>query len=409
MHMSKKLLGCLVLAAPIAIASAQQAQQSTDFVSVLQRNLKAWDKDRNNQLSPLEIDAALADPKLSGDDAAAAGTIKCLARDNLYRIRRIDIATINDDIRIVQSRKPSDYFSDDWFVPDWNAAFEIARKRAASTNTPYQPPDLATLKVDDYGSEAFVAVLGGLMNSDPQFAAALLNPLPDGKVQVVTPLWKKPFGPITPAQTASVSTTGNVWARSIESGIDALNRERFPQAAFDGRVANFSDRFAVAQSYIVLLNGKQSKVNTFRASTGVRKQDGWEYTPQGTPDGLAATASQIIAQTLKKKQMAIALTHGSAIIPANAKGPAKQGPLPKGINPYSYFAILAIDPKAKTITLWNPSGANFTPAGAPSAVEGYPTANGKWTMPLNDFTYVFSGYVVEGDNKATLPGQSRGR
>lgn len=195
----------------------------------------------------------------------------------------------------------------------------------------------------------------------------------------------------------------------VEFGVDALSRERFAKPAYDGNIANFSGRFAVLQNYIMLLTGKQSKATPFRRATGVRKQDGWSYEPEGTADGLASTASQILSQALGQKRVAFAVTGGTAIVPPNVKGPASQGPMSKGIERFSYFTIVSVDPKAKTITLWSPDGKDFAPSGAPSMVNGYAMTDGKWTMPLNEFVLVFGGMVVEDQNNATLPGQGRGR
>lgn len=84
----------LVAAAP---NPSDSSPAKPDFVTVFQRNFDAWDKDDNGLLTPAEVDGAIADAKLSGEDAAAAATLKCVSRDNLYRIRRLDVATIKDD------------------------------------------------------------------------------------------------------------------------------------------------------------------------------------------------------------------------------------------------------------------------------------------------------------------------
>ncbi len=399
-------LSCLALLAPPA---APDKPTAPDFVTVLQRNFKAWDKDKNLMLSPLEIDAALADPQLSGDDAAAAGTIKCVARDACFRVRRVDIATIKDDLRIVQTRKPDDIFNDDWFTPDWQAAFEVARKRIRDLPHPVEEPKLSSIRVDPYGNDAFVAALGAFLIQNPNLALATVRPLPDNKVQMTAPLFARPFGPITVAQIASTSTTGNAWACAMECGIDSLNHDRFPQASYDGRIVSFEDSFVCAQNYIMLLVGKQSNITAFRTATGTRTREGWRFKALGSPEGLASTTSQILTDALKKKRMAIALSHGVAMTAANSKGPTSYGSLPPGFTTYSYVAIVSIDPKAKTITLWHPNGANFSPDGPPSLLNGYPTTGGKWTMPLNDFVLAFSGFVLEGQNDATLNGQTRGK
>jgi hypothetical protein len=384
-------------------------------------------------LSPTEVDALLVDPRLTGNDAAAVGAIKNLSRDETYRVRRVDVATVRDDIRLSQTVSRADYFSDDWFSPDWQEGFEEARARGrafAADGTGLggaggggarllAPPDVSTLKVDPHGSAAFVAVLGGLMMQRPKAAAEMVSMASAGKGnsgggggalwKVTTPLWSQEFGPITEAQGAAVSTTGQTWARVVECGVDSLCRERFAKQAYDGTIAHFSGRFGVVKHYIMLLTGKQSKVTLFRRATGTRTKDGWVYEPEGTAEGLASTASQILSQALGQKRLAFAVTGGTAMVPPSVKGPSTQGPMPRGIERFSYFTIVSVDAKAKTITMWSPDGRDFVPSGGASMANGYAMTNGRWTMPLREFALVFGGMVVEDQNNATLPGQGRGR
>ncbi|MGH7245192.1 MAG: hypothetical protein ACREJD_17400 [Phycisphaerales bacterium] len=403
-----------VLTAFVLTAASALAQPSTnapDFVTVLQRNLKSWDKDKNNQLSPMEIDAALADPNLSGEDAAAAATIKCISRDNFYRVRRVDIATIKDDIRLMQPENRSAVMSDEWFTPDWQKAFEVVLKRAAafrSTGIAANPtPSLDTLKIDRYGSIPLLAVLVSTMYHRPEFAQSMVAAAPDKHWKVITPLWTQELGPITEGQATSCSTSDDAWARVVESGIDALDRERFPQPAYTGRVANFDERFACIQNYFMLVTGKQSAVTTFRKPTGSRSTSGWSYQLLGNPEGLASTASQMLGQAFSKKKIAVALTDNSSLLAANAKRSVTSGTLPPNIAPFAAFAIVSIDPQAKTITLAGPGGGDLAASGPESISNGYAMTGGKWTMPLTDFVQVFCGFVLESDNPAFLPGQSR--
>jgi len=379
--------------------------------------MKAWDKDKNGSLGPIEIDAVLADPKVTGDDAAAAAAIKCVARDRFYRVRRIDLATVKDDLRAAQNPNPA--VSEEWFTADWQAAFEAARKRGqafnaagASAGVVAGAPNFAKMEIDAWGSSAFASVLAGVMLQRPDAVAAMVKESEKG-LTVTTPLWSQQFGPITEGQAAACSTTGQSWVRAVECGLDVLNGERFPQAVYDGQVADFGARFARVQMYITLLTGKQSKVNLFRKATGMRTKDGWKYEPEGSPDGLASQSSQIIGQVLAQKRLAIAMTHWGAIVAATVKGPATSGPLPRGIPGYTCFTIVSLDAKQKTITLWSPYGNDNAPGGAGAsggaAANGHAMTNGQWTMPLNDFVLVFAGYVVEDQNAAALPGQSRGR
>ncbi|MBX3380662.1 MAG: hypothetical protein KF805_11265 [Phycisphaeraceae bacterium] len=400
----------------LAIALAPPAPAVTptstpDFVTVLQRNFAAWDKDRNNMLTPAEIDAALSDPKLAGDDAAAAATVKCVARDNLFRVRRIDVATINDDLRLGRPENRSPVFNDEWFAPKWQAAFEIVRKRSPAVSPPgaLASPNVETLKLDSCGSATFVAVLGGLARQRPDAAQAMIVPGRGDSFQVVTPLWSQAIASVTEGQAAACSTTGNEWARAIECGVDALTRERFPQATYNGKIMDFNGRFACAQQYILYLCGKQSTITPFRRPNGTRTKDGEQLGLLGNPEGLASTALQILSQAMTKKKVAVATTEWFSILGADATGPNRREALPPNINAFGCCAIVGLDSRAKTITLWDPSGGAFAPSGPASIANGYPMSDGIWTMPLKDFAQVFNGFVVEGDNRGTIPGQSRGK
>lgn len=381
-------------------------------MTVFQRNFDAWDKDNNGLLTPAEVDGAIADAKLSGEDAAAAATLKCVSRDNLYRVRRLDVATIKDDLRIIKPENRSAVVSDELFTPDWQRSFEIVLKRGAANRAgaASPSPNIDNLAINGVGSVAFVAVLGGILLQRPELARGMVSAGAEaGTWKVVTPLWTKEFGPITEAQALACSTSGDAWARVIECGTDSLRTERFPQLTYNGKVANFDDRFICVQDYIRLLSGKQSTTTYFRKPSGTRSRTGWGYNPVGSPSGLASTVLQNLAPALAKKRIAFALTDNVTMIAGGANRPESMGPLPPGIPSFATITITSIDAKAKTITLWGLGSSEFTPKGGASLTNGYPTSKGMWTMPLTDFVQVFAGFVVEGENPAVLPGQTRGK
>ena len=59
--------------------------------------------------------------------------------------------------------------------------------------------------------------------------------------------------------------------------------------------------------------------------------------------------------------------------------------------------MLAFDSKTETVTVWNPWGNTFTPTGEPGFDHGYPTAHGRFTMPLRDFARTFRAVIYETD------------
>jgi hypothetical protein len=61
---------------------AVPAERQTPFVTVVLKNWNARDRNRDGRLSPEEIDRVVLDRSLTGDDAAAAGTLKLTGRRN---------------------------------------------------------------------------------------------------------------------------------------------------------------------------------------------------------------------------------------------------------------------------------------------------------------------------------------
>jgi len=59
------------------------------------------------------------------------------------------------------------------------------------------------------------------------------------------------------------------------------------------------------------------------------------------------------------------------------------------------YAVTGYDPKADRIALWNPHGQTFSPKGTPGLQNGYPTKEGRFTMPLTDFMQAFAGLAFE--------------
>jgi thiol-disulfide isomerase/thioredoxin/tetratricopeptide (TPR) repeat protein len=66
------------------------------------------------------------------------------------------------------------------------------------------------------------------------------------------------------------------------------------------------------------------------------------------------------------------------------------------LTPKHAYALLRYDSKTDTVDLWNPHGNNFKPKGPPGLTNGYPTKDGLFTVPLDDFVQQFTGVSFEG-------------
>ena len=69
-----------------------------------------------------------------------------------------------------------------------------------------------------------------------------------------------------------------------------------------------------------------------------------------------------------------------------------------GISHNHAYAILAFDPKADAVTIWNPHVNRFNPKGTSGLTSGYPTKDGLFTMPLVEFVATFSGISIESEH-----------
>ena len=72
---------------------------------------------------------------------------------------------------------------------------------------------------------------------------------------------------------------------------------------------------------------------------------------------------------------------------------------PPGMADGHAYAILSYNNKRRTVSVFNPWGNQFTPKGAPGIANGYPTENGVFTVPLNEFLQIFSRVIYETDKE----------
>jgi hypothetical protein len=68
---------------------------------------------------------------------------------------------------------------------------------------------------------------------------------------------------------------------------------------------------------------------------------------------------------------------------------------PPGMPTHHVYAILGYNSAKRELRLWNPHGNTFTPKGPAGSANGYPTRDGFFTMPLDDFVRAFVCVIVE--------------
>ena len=66
-----------------------------------------------------------------------------------------------------------------------------------------------------------------------------------------------------------------------------------------------------------------------------------------------------------------------------------------GLTPKHAYAVLAYDEATDQVTLWNPHGQAFTPKGPAGLANGYPTKDGVFRLPVEEWVVQFSGFAYE--------------
>jgi hypothetical protein len=234
----------VLLFAQLAHAEDLQPQTHTPFMKVLLRNWSAWDRDGDGTLSRAEIQRAVLDPSVKGEDAAAAAALKLLSRRKIDPPPALTLAYFKEYDRVALSLAP----------PSSSAAAEARTVDTAGADSPqaaarsakvscdwdlYYAASLHRIQIGGSGDQAseiqsakieamrqgplgdcfFVASMGSMVVHRPELLASILVPLPDGSYRVTFPN-SQPMHVQRPtdAQLAgsSISTDEGVWLAVME-------------------------------------------------------------------------------------------------------------------------------------------------------------------------------------------------
>ena len=157
------LVFALGLSTPAIAAddATENASAAGAFVTALNASFGAWDRDHDGTLAELEIDTALADPKITGDGAAALAVVKRLARNkNWSAIPR----TVEGLSRLATAGKEK-------AQPDLAGMFAHGQKHIASTRRELfveGAPGLQSLRQGEMGNCFSLAPLGSCCSAMPR-------------------------------------------------------------------------------------------------------------------------------------------------------------------------------------------------------------------------------------------------
>lgn len=420
-------------AIPPATAPSPNADRHTPFVTVLTRDWPRWDANHDDVLSADEIDRAVNDPAVTGDDAAAAAAIKLLSRttkvsEPLARayFRKYDEAAraiagtdrladaerdlpdpaAPPDAPTGQSSSATPLAARAARLPaDFDLTFVKCKARLARRGTaPQWPSDvtataaLERMSQGPLGDCFFVASIGSTVVHRPAALRDMVQLLPDGRYRAAFPAAAPfTFPGLTDAQVAFGSTTAGdgAWLAVLEQAFGKYRSVLRGQSTdVDGTE--------------ILRRGGDSAV-TIQQLTGHATRRIHFALPA---ERRAAERDQVLPEVRAALQANLA---GHRIITAGIDPPAQLKPnadgtpatgtlpaIPPGFQKKHVYAIVAYDPATDVVEIWNPHGQTFHPKGPAGLANGYETLHGRFKLPLADAYSFYTSFTFELDTPAPI-------
>lgn len=411
---------------PAAAPAAVDRPRHTPFMTVLLRDWAKWDANRDDALSPDEVDRAVADPTITGDDAAAAAAIKLLARTPKIDgpLTRAYFAAYEAARALDGKAKPADAEPEvsDPTEPaaagaagregkpaaaDFDLYFARCKRRIARRgDAPLWPAGVTPAALDGLsqgplGDCFFVASVGSSVIHRPAAVRDLVEPLPDGRFRATFPgATSFTFAAPTDGQLALSSTAGDgAWLAVLEQAFGKYRATLKSGSAADVDAVDGTD---------VLRKGGDSAV-TIRQLTGHATR---RITFPASAEGRAADREKVLPEL---RQALRAALDGHRLITAGVDPPDRLKPaaagqpvgtlpvIPAGIQKRHVYAVVDYDEKSDVVELWNPHGQTFQPKGTPGPVHGYATMHGRFKVPLAEAYGFYTSFTFELDTPAPRP------
>ena len=346
------------------------------FADVVSQHFKDWDKNGDGVLSREEIFAAMENPKVRGEVAAAITAIAygvrspnkrelpALTRE--YLLSSIPSKASDTDEQANNAddnTKPNEAFP-------FQKKYRVAFRKIHDTSRELFPQSLPSFEAthqSSIGDCPFVSTVGALVYRNPSALKSLFHHHPNGSTTVN-------FGngqsikitQITDSDIALFSSAGTngLWFTILEKAY----RSVFAAKAHPDR--NIYEGFGSGAT-IQILDG----YNVNRYPLGKIR---------AKPAQLAELRNGLL---LARKE--------NRLIKAGT--PEKKST--PGITPVHAYAILDYNKRADVCRVWNPHGNNFTPKGPDGLKNGYTTKRGEFDIPLDDLIQIFSDIEIEARNK----------
>jgi hypothetical protein len=336
------------------------------FSSVFTR----WDRDQDGQLDLKELNTAIEDPQLHGNEAAIVAVLRRhipSEESNEPRIlTRAQALALAGDPQVQQA-----VLRNAWHIQAINHSLFLP-----------EDPNLETFHQGGMGDCYLLSVIGDFVYQNPQAVRMMIRPQSDGSFAVQFGNGKHAdVEPLSDAELIMGATEGRdhgIWLSVLEKAFGRLQvqaKEARTGEVVEADDASFADFIGHGGYYgpvIALLSGHK----TAGAPIGRWFKEDPETALGKLHDLLTTEAA------------------GHRLMATGTRGDKT---LPKGIAHGHVFAVLDYNPASRLVRMFNPWGNHVKPAGPPGLIHGYTTQHGVFEVPLADFPEIFAGLIYETD------------
>jgi hypothetical protein len=345
-----------------------QYPPASPFAARMLAQFDALDTNRDGILNEREVDAAVANPQIQGENAAALAALKMSMRNKKMDVERITREELQR--RLMGAKGEINY---EKLYQGSLSRIRRGRERLFTQGIPH----LTTVQQGHIGDCFFIAPLGCAVARNPERVRQMISENDDGTVTVRFP-GSKPVTvtPPTDTELGLLSTSGGdgTWVPLLEKALgEVRNQGRKNQA---DTATDLIASGGATKNSIELLSGNDAKTLRIRS----RQRKGEPPSPEEQAEVLTELR-RLLPAVLRDGRLACAGTPERVDVP--------------NINPRHAYAILGFDAARDLLHLWNPHGDKFRPKGAPGLQNGYPAKDGAFVLPLTHFVLIFGGMSYE--------------
>jgi hypothetical protein len=359
------------------VFSQARGDDVPQFHEVVNRHFDRWTHGEQGVLTERRVKELVLHPEIKGAEAAAIASIHSyqhkVGREAHVLTRNFLLTNHTENTNLRRDQAASGANLSHNFAEFFKHIKTAPRKAFAVDR-----PSLDSISQGHLGDCYFIAAVGAQTHRSPDPFLRLIQPNDDRSYEIRFPNGKQVIVPImTDAQLALGSNAGNqgIWLNLLEIAagiVEERERKAAGELPLDTLGGGGDSVFSIQ-----LLTGHKALKHVIRpAVNGQHPPPAEQEVPV-----LATQISQVIDDGFKHRRL-VCCGIGDWTVPP-------------GLIKKHQYAIFGLN--QGHIEIWNPWGHNynFKPKGPPGMQHGYPTAAGRFFMPVHDFVRVFGAVNIE--------------